>query len=106
MIEMNTKKQGCLVKSGNKGDKKGEKMERRKEETVSCGDMTRLKLGVRCHSEAPGCLIFHRVIPALWIWSDCPLKTSVMRSPPHLSDVHMTELLYLPRGIHTIPSHQ
>lgn len=44
-----------------------EKLEICKGETMAFVEVAGLKLRVRCHSEAPGCLIFHRVIPALWI---------------------------------------
>lgn len=56
----------CLAndKRGEKKDMK-KKIKRHKKEMVACGDMTGLKLRVRCHSEAPGCLIFYHVIPAL-----------------------------------------
>lgn len=75
-----------------------------KKETVACGDMTGLKLRVRCHSKAPGCLIFYCVIPALWICSDCPLKTPFIHLPAHLSEVLMTELLYLFKRCNHPPS--
>lgn len=45
--------------------------------------MTGLKLRVRCRSEAPRWLIFYHVIPALWIWSDCSLKTSYALTAHH-----------------------
>lgn len=79
-------------REGHKADERKKKIKRHRKEAVACGDMTGLKLRVRCHSEAPGCLIFYRVIPALWIWSDCSLKTSYALTA-HRSEFLMTELL-------------
>lgn len=87
---------GACLKRHNRGEEKdikqmkGKKnIKRHKEESVAC-DMTGLKLRVRCHSEAPRCLIFYHVIPALWIWSDCSLKTCYARTA-HRSEYLMTE---------------
>lgn len=55
-----------------------------------------LKLRVRCHSEAPGCLIFHRVIPALWIGL-IALSRPLLCTYPHALSAKflITKLLYL-----------
>lgn len=66
----------------------------RREEAVACGDTAGLRLRVRCHSEAPGCLIFHHVIPALWIRSDCSLRTRVTRGRDRLCEFLTSELFF------------
>lgn len=52
-----------------------DKLQRHRQEKLECRAEAVLKLGVRCHAEAPGYLIFYCLILALWILSDCPLKT-------------------------------
>lgn len=90
-----------VEKKDNKGEKEDINETRKNEETMACGDMTGLKLRVRCHSEAPGCLIFHHVILALWIWTDCPRKTSAVHSLVHLGKVLTTKLCL--KCISTLP---
>lgn len=75
-----------------------EKLGRHKEESVACRDMAGLKLRVRCHSEAPGCLIFYHVMPALWIWCNCPLKTFVMHIATDVREDLSTELFSLSKS--------
>lgn len=71
-----------------------EKLQRHKQEKLECKDKVVLKLGVRCHAGAPRYLIFYCLILALWILSDCPLKTFLMHTPNYGRKVLITELLY------------